>query len=77
MKNETGKRKKWEGEDYGGYCDDNGDELNPDLFPKPNLCLSCTKDADPNELILCNLTRLDQRDDSEFICYAYAQKNPG
>ena len=24
-----------------GYFDDDGKELNPDLIPKPNLCLSC------------------------------------
>ncbi|RLD36904.1 MAG: hypothetical protein DRI89_15735 [Bacteroidetes bacterium] len=54
-----------------GYFDDDGNKLNPDLIPKPDLCLSCTKNEDPNEEILCNLNRLDQDGDSEFICYAY------
>lgn len=53
------------------YFDDDGNELNPDLFPKPQLCLSCKKNDDPNEEILCNLTRLDQRNEPEFICFAY------
>ena len=54
-----------------GYFDDDGNKLNPDLIPKPDLCLSCTKNEDPNEEILCNLNRLDQDGDNEFICYAY------
>jgi len=54
-----------------GYFDDDGNKLNPDLIPKPDLCLSCTKNEDPNEEILCNLNRLDQDADSEFICFAY------
>ena len=54
-----------------GYFDDDGNKLNPDLIPKPDLCLSCTKNEDPHEEILCNLNRLDQARDSEFICYAY------
>ncbi|MCK5170460.1 MAG: hypothetical protein KAQ75_11330 [Bacteroidales bacterium] len=56
-----------------GYFDDDGNELNPDLIPKPNLCLSCKKNEDPNEEILCNLNRLDQRNESEFKCFAYEQ----
>lgn len=56
-----------------GYFDDDGNELNLDLLPKPNLCLSCKKNEDPNEEILCNLNRLDQRDESEFKCFAYEQ----
>jgi len=57
-----------------GFYDDDGSKLNPDLIPKPVLCLSCSKDDDPNEDILCNLNRLDQAGDEEFICYAYMQK---
>ncbi|MBM4175398.1 MAG: hypothetical protein FJ213_04395 [Ignavibacteria bacterium] len=55
-----------------GYFDDSGNELNPDLIPKPQLCLSCKKnDEQGEEEILCNLTRLDQRNSDEFICHAY------
>ena len=56
-----------------GYFDDDGNELNPNLISKPNLCLSCNKNEDPDEEILCNLNRLDQRTESEFICFAYEQ----
>lgn len=54
-----------------GYFDDDGTEINPDLFPKPQLCLSCKKNEDTNEELICNLTRLDQRKETKFKCYAY------
>lgn len=54
-----------------GYFNDDGNQLNPDLMPKPGLCLTCKKDTDPDEEILCNLNRLGQRDQDKFICYAY------
>lgn len=60
-------------DNISGFYDDDGNKLNPDLIPKPQLCLSCKKDNDPDEEILCHLTRLDQRNESEFICYAYEQ----
>ena len=53
------------------YYDDDGNELFPDLIPKPSLCITCIKDDDPNELILCNLNRLDQVDEKEFKCYFF------
>ena len=56
------------------YFMDDGTEMNPDLYPKPQLCLSCKKEDDPNEEILCNLNRLDQLNDPEFVCYAYENK---
>jgi hypothetical protein len=58
------------------FFDDDGTELNPDLIPKPALCISCAKDdaCDPEEEILCNLNRLDQQDEPEFKCYAYEPK---
>ena len=57
------------------YYDDDGTEVNPDLIPKPQLCLSCKKNDDPGEEILCNLTRLDQRNEPEFKCFAYEMIN--
>jgi len=57
--------------EINGYFDDDGNQLNPDLIPKPGLCLTCKKDTDPNEEILCNLNRLDQRHQDKFVCYAY------
>lgn len=56
------------------YFHDDGTELFPNLIPKPQLCLSCKNDEDPNQEILCNLTRLDQHNDDEFKCFAYINK---
>ena len=53
------------------YFNDNENEINPDLHPKPQLCLSCAKNDEINEEIVCNLTRLDQKNSDDFICYAY------
>jgi len=53
------------------YYDDDGNEVNLDLLPKPSLCLGCRKNDDPHEELLCNLTRLDQRNSKEFKCYAF------
>lgn len=53
------------------FYDDDGTEVNPDLIPKPNLCLICKKQDDLNEEVLCSLNRIDQRNDDEFKCYAF------
>ena len=59
-------------EQYGGFYDDNGNKINPDLSPRPQLCMSCRKnDLGGMEEILCTLNRLDQKDSDEFICGAY------
>ena len=57
------------------FYDDDGTEVNPDLIPKPDLCISCKKDGlSSKEEVLCNLTRADQQGEAEFICEAYEQK---
>ena len=56
------------------YFDDDGEELNPDLISKPALCVSCVKDDDPSQEMLCNLNRLDQQDEDDFKCFAYEPK---
>ncbi len=56
------------------YYDDNGEELNPNLIPKPDMCTTCRKDDDEKEEIVCNLNRLDQAGEEEFICFAYESK---
>jgi hypothetical protein len=61
-------------EGKGRFFDDDGTELNPDLVPRPALCVSCVKDDDPNEEMLCTLNRLDQQDEPEFKCFAYEPK---
>ena len=57
------------------FYDDDGTEVNPDLIPKPDLCLICKKQDDPNEEILCSLNRMDQREDDEFKCFAFENMN--
>jgi hypothetical protein len=55
-----------------GYFDDDGTEINPELVPKPGLCLTCKKDnAGGKEEILCTLTRNDQKNEKDFECGAY------
>ena len=54
-----------------GFFSDDGYEINMDLIKKPSLCLSCVHNDDPNEEVLCNLTRHDQKDTAEFVCLAY------
>jgi hypothetical protein len=56
------------------FYNDDGTEVNPDLIPKPSLCISCRKDGIRNEEILCDLTRMDQQGEDEFICDAYELK---
>ncbi len=51
------------------YFDDDANELNPNLIPKPQLYLSCTKNDKQSEELLCNLNRLDQQ--KEVECYVY------
>ncbi|MGR3177971.1 MAG: hypothetical protein ACUZ8E_07930 [Candidatus Anammoxibacter sp.] len=53
------------------YFDDDGTELNPNFINKPDLCTTCKNDDDLNEETKCNLTRLDQSGENEFICHAY------
>ncbi len=53
------------------YFDDDGNEIDMTNIAIPRLCKSCQKLDDPHEEILCNLNRLDQKDDNGFKCYAY------
>ena len=57
-----------------GFFRDDGTEINPDLIAKPSLCVSCRKDDDPNEEILCTLIRADQQGEEEFECFAFEPK---
>lgn len=57
-----------------GYFDDDGFEINMDMIQKPSICLTCKNDDNPDEEILCNVNRHDQRDESEFKCFAYIKK---
>jgi len=57
-----------------GFFDDDGYEINTDLIKKPSLCLICINDDIQDEEIFCNMTRYDQRDDTEFQCFAFRKK---
>jgi len=59
---------------HSGFFHDDGTEINPDLIVKPSLCVSCKKDDDPSEEILCILTRADQVNEKEFRCDAFDPK---
>jgi len=62
-------------EDTPKFFHDDGTEVNPDLIPKPDLCISCRKDGiSGEEDILCTLNRMDQIGEPEFKCYAYEPK---
>lgn len=54
-----------------GFFDDDGFEINTELIKKPSLCLTCVNNDNPNEELLCNMTRYDQRDSDDFMCFAY------
>ena len=49
----------------GGFFDEDGNEINPFLAPKPGLCLICRKNDidDSLENMLCALNRFDQKDE--------------
>jgi hypothetical protein len=53
------------------FFQDDGTEFNPNLIAKPSLCISCKKDNDPKEEMLCMLNRADQEDEEEFRCDAF------
>ena len=57
-----------------GIYDEDGNEINSDLIAKPSLCVSCRKDEDPSEEVLCLLNRADQQGEPEFLCDAYEPK---
>ena len=53
------------------YFNDDGTEFNPDLIPLPDLCASCAKRDEPDQEVLCNLTRAEARGEDIFVCFAY------
>jgi hypothetical protein len=57
------------------FFDDVGTEINPELISKSGLCITCRKDDNPKEEILCALTRMDQQGEKEFKCFAYERKH--
>ena len=61
---------KPDNKDFDFFRDD-GTEINPELITKPSLCVTCRKDNNPDEEVLCILTRADQEDEAEFRCFGY------
>lgn len=57
-----------------GFFNDDGTPINPNIVPKPSLCVSCRHDDDPKQEILCTLNRIDQQGEEDFKCYAYVKK---
>jgi len=53
------------------YYDDDGNELDPAEIRLPRMCTMCDKRGDPHEEILCNLNRLEQRNESDFKCGSF------
>lgn len=58
-----------------GFFDDDGYEINTELIKKPSLCITCAKNDNPNEELLCNMNRYDQRNNKKFKCFAYEKNN--
>jgi len=50
-------------DEIDGFYNDDGTKINPELVPKPGLCITCKKnDAGGEEEILCILNRGNQKD---------------
>ncbi|MEB2784247.1 hypothetical protein [Algoriphagus persicinus] len=57
-----------------GFFDDDGYQINSDMIKKPFLCLICRNNDNPDEEMVCNMTRYDQKDAGEFKCFAFSKK---
>lgn len=65
------RRRHVDGAQIAGLFSDDGGEIDTELTKKPSLCFTCIHHNDPAEEVLCVLTRYDQRNRSEFTCFAY------
>ncbi|OQX87075.1 hypothetical protein B6D60_04780 [candidate division KSB1 bacterium 4484_87] len=63
-------------DEISGFYLDDGTKIDPNLLTKPSLCVSCqlNDSTDPEDEVLCTLTRIDQRNEEEFRCDAYKPK---
>jgi len=62
------------GKELHEFFNDDGTPVNPDLMPKPSLCVTCKHDDDPTQENLCMLNRMDQQGERDFKCDAYEIK---
>ncbi|MCK4979157.1 MAG: hypothetical protein KAS62_02120 [Candidatus Delongbacteria bacterium] len=55
------------------YRLDDGTVVDPKSVPFPELCRKCKKNINIGEfeVILCNLTRIDQSESKEFKCHSF------
>jgi hypothetical protein len=66
---------KMDKKEIHGFFNDDGFEINTELIKKPSICLICVNNDNPDEEMLCNMTRYDQKDDAEFKCFAFIKLN--
>jgi formyltetrahydrofolate hydrolase len=63
-----------------GYFSDDGTEIDQTTVPTPSLCLSCLKNNDATEEVICMITRMDQMKDvkngERFLCFSYDPNDP-
>ena len=61
---------------YNGIYDDDGNKVDVLSIPTPDLCLSCAKFliVDWDENLLCDMTRADQSEGEEFVCFGWRQR---
>ncbi len=57
------------------FYDDDGTEINPDLIPKPSLCVTCQNDEKPEQEMFCVMCRFDQQDENDFYCDSFILKS--
>ncbi len=55
----------------GKFFYDDETEHNPDLYPKPGLCLTCFYAEHPDEEYLCVLNRMGNNGSGDFECGMY------
>jgi len=60
-------------EEINGFYDDDGNKIDPESVPVPDLCVICkSRDVDDwDENLLCMMNRHDQQNEKEFKCGAF------
>jgi hypothetical protein len=60
-------------DEMNGFYSDDGTKIDTETVPVPGLCIFCKNylTDDPEENLLCLMTRYDQRNDKSFACGAF------